>query len=150
MAKSVLDDLLSKENEINEVDCEKLVKSVYNLNDLEFETYCTILIHGSSLTVSEIMEYINNKPQYADNNKDRTMVSRALKQLHGKKLVSRIAETKNMNRGYYHIYTAKSIAEIQLDVSKYIDNWYKKAKDQLSMLNDRFEDKKAKELANYT
>jgi len=149
MAKSVLEDLLSKQNEINEVDCEKLVKSVYNLNDLEFETYCIILIHGSS-TVTNIMDYINKKAQYVNNTKDRTMISRALKQLYLKELVTRISETKNMSRGYYHIYSAKSIAEIQEAVSEYIDTWYEKAKNELSVLTERFEDKKKKELVNFT
>ena len=56
MAKNVLDDLLNMRSQINEINCEKLVKSVYKLNDLEFETFCTILIHGSS-TVSQIKDF---------------------------------------------------------------------------------------------
>ena len=44
MVKTILDDLLNKRTQIDEMNCEKLVKSVYKLNDLEFETYCTILI----------------------------------------------------------------------------------------------------------
>ena len=35
MVKTLLDDLLNKRAQIDEMNCEKLVKSVYKLNDLE-------------------------------------------------------------------------------------------------------------------
>ena len=146
MVKTLLDDLLNKRAQIDEMNCEKLVKSVYKLNDLEFETYCTILIHGSS-TVSEIKDFINNKSQYANNNKDRTMISRALKQLYLKELVSRRSETQNLSRGYYHVYTAKSLDDISLELSDYIDEWYEKAKLEISVINEQFDNKRKKELA---
>ena len=147
MVKTILDDLLNKRTQIDEMNCEKLVKSVYKLNDLEFETYCTILIHGSS-TVSQIKDLLNNKSQYANNNKDRTMISRALKQLYLKELVFRRSETENLSRGYYHVYTAKSLNDISLELNDYIDEWYEKAKLEISVINEQFDNKKKKELAS--
>ncbi len=37
MAKYVLEDLLDNKVKIDKINCENLVKSVYKLNDLEFE-----------------------------------------------------------------------------------------------------------------
>ena len=146
MTKTVLDDLLNKRSQIDELNCEKLVKSVYKLNELEFETYCTILMHGKS-TVTEIKDLINCKSQYVENNKDRTMISRALKQLHIKQLVNRESETENLKRGYYHVYTAKTLDEITHELNDYIDEWYERAKSEISDINDHFNSKKEKELS---
>ena len=145
MTKSVITNLLNDREQIDELNCEKLVKSVYNLNELEFETYCTILMYGSQ-TVSEIRDHLNNKTQFNTNPKDRTMVSRALKQLYLKGLVQRRSETKNLLRGYYHIYNAKTLQEISNEVNSYIDEWYGKAKTELASIVDNFNSKREKEL----
>ena len=143
MTKNVITDLFSYQ--IDELNCEKLVKSVYNLNDLEFETYCTILMHGAQ-TVTEIRDHLNNKSQFVSSPKDRTMVSRALKQLYLKGLVFRRSETKDLLRGYYHVYIAKNLQEISSEVNKHIDEWYDKAKTELASIVDNFNAKKEREL----
>ena len=146
MVKNVLEDLLDNREQIDQMNCEKLVKSVYKLNDLEFETYCTILMYGAQPVV-DIREHLNSKPQYASNPKDRTMISRSLKQLHEKHLVIRKSETKVNVRGYYHVYSAKSLDEITEELNSYIDEWYERAKTEIASITDHFDTKKEKELS---
>lgn len=76
------------------------------------------------------------------------MISRALKQLYQKRLVSRESTTKVNVRGYYHIYTAKSLNEISSELNSYIDEWYEKAKTEISTLTDHFEAKKEKKISS--
>ena len=147
MVKSLLDDLLDNRAQIDQMNCEKLVKSVYKLNELEFETYCTILMFGPQ-PVIDIREHLNSKPQYTSSPKDRTMISRALKQLYEKNLVTRRSETKVNVRGYYHIYTAKSLEEITLELNNFIDEWYEKAKTEISSISNQFDSKRERELSS--
>ena len=126
--------LVTKSQTQDEISCEDLVKGVYMLNDLEFETFCTLIDLGKA-KVNDLQNVIE---------KDRTMISRALKSLFEKELVFRKSETENMERGYYHIYWAKSLDNLAEEMNQKIESWYKLAKMELPRIKERFNERHSK------
>ena len=132
----------------NEINCEDLVQCVYDLNELEFNTYCALLKMNESdfagYTVNEIQEFIGRK--------EKTMVNRALKRLFENGLVYREAKTSTSSlkndspndssstpkRGYYYVYKPLSLDNLINELKDRLDHWYETALGELGNIKSSF------------
>ena len=130
--------------------CDVLVKSVYNLTDLEFDTYCTLLksskknLEGNG-TVVAIQEKMGRK--------EKTMINRALKRLFELGLVTRQTESirsskddiSNSNgsgtpkRGYYYTYKSIPLDTLISELKIRLDQWYEMATSEIENIKVQFE-----------
>ena len=138
--------LFTQDQDLN---CEDLVQNVYNLTELELDTYCTLLIMNDLKidgTVNEIQIHMGRN--------EKTMINRALKKLFEQGLVSRQTETVKSSketggittlstpkRGYFYTYKPLPLDVLVVELKERLDNWYKLAASQLKNIKSQFKSK---------
>ncbi|MHA2099006.1 MAG: hypothetical protein ACW99A_09980 [Candidatus Kariarchaeaceae archaeon] len=124
-----------------ELSCEVLVQSLYDLNHLEFDLYCSLLLleeMGEKADVTTLMEKAERK--------DRTMVNRSLSSLLQKNLCRREKTSKLGQRGYWYIYKPTPLTELKSRLLDKLNDWHKHAIDEISHIEANFDKKLAKEI----
>ena len=114
-----------------ELTCEVLVQSLYDLNHLEFTLYCSLLqLNEADVTV--LMEKAERK--------DRTMVNRALTSLMAKDLCNRDKKSQPGQRGYWYIYSATPLIILKKKLLKKLEKWYDHTTESILGIEERFEE----------
>lgn len=112
-----------------ELNCEVLVQSLYDLNHLEFTLYCSLLQLGEA-DVTVLMEKAERK--------DRTMVNRALTSLLEKGLCIRDKRSQPGQRGYWYIYSATPLIVLKKKLLKKLEKWYDHTTKSIMGIEERF------------
>ena len=103
--------------------CEDVIKSIYNLNELDIKTYKK-LSKKKEIRANELAKKLE---------KERSTIYRSLQRLIDSGLCNK--NTKTIKRGgYYHTYNAVSKKEIKKNLEQCIEKWYKKIKKTLEEL----------------
>lgn len=113
--------------------CEVLVQSLYDLNHLEFDLYCNLLILdelGEQADVTRLMEKANRK--------DRTMVNRSLSSLLEKSLCKREKTSQLGQRGYWYIYKPTPLTELKKSLLTKLTDWHSQAIDNIKGIEVQF------------
>jgi predicted transcriptional regulator len=134
-----------------EFDCEDLVQCFYNLSELEFNIYCTLLKMSEDNiggTVSKIQDFMGRK--------EKTMINRSLKHLFEQGLVSRTAETvktsenndnigiKTPKRGYFYIYKPLPLDVLVVELKERLEAWHQNSLLEIEKIIPKFREKLAK------
>ncbi|OLS21458.1 MAG: hypothetical protein HeimC2_33500 [Candidatus Heimdallarchaeota archaeon LC_2] len=114
-----------------ELNCEVLVQSLYDLNHLEFSLYCSLLQLGKA-DVTILMEKAGRK--------DRTMVNRALTSLLDKDLCMRDKKSQPGQRGYWYIYSATPLIILKKKLLRKLEKWYDYTTDAIMGIEERFDE----------
>lgn len=113
--------------------CEQILMALYDLNQLEFEIYCTLVqfeIENQSANVDTLMFYVKRD--------DRTMINRALLRLLELDLCTRNKVSQKGRRGYSYSYKPTSLSELKDRLLKKITSWYDHAIGEVNEIETRF------------
>lgn len=116
--------------------CEVLVQSLYDLNHLEFDLYCNLLIIeelDETADVTNLMERANRK--------DRTMVNRSLSSLLQKGLCKREKTSQLGQRGYWYIYKPTPLTELKKNLLSKLTVWHEEAIQNIKGIEVQFANK---------
>ncbi|MCJ7478893.1 MAG: MarR family transcriptional regulator [Candidatus Nanohaloarchaeota archaeon QJJ-7] len=99
-------------------DATELIAEALDMSELERE--CFFAMRNEEWTVKELVE---------ETGRSRSMVQRALKELHDKGAVVREGRT---DRTVYYVYQRAPLHEVRDSVEEILDGWYRDMKELLS------------------